>query len=740
MKNRITKFRIILLLITTAISIFTLVKCQSMIYNELEVQLYANLKDVALQNKLTMEKELNSTYDLLMNITAEIEERYPSAISENDIPSIISYLDGFVDIYDFKRMGYISVTGTAYTTDNVVCSLIGEEVFNFGRQNVAHITGSLTDMIGDSPDDINVFGMPLFDANSALNGIIFATALTNQFKQMLNVDSFDGEGYSYIIKDDGTVITDSAKSPMYGTTNVFDSMLSFSDKNKSIIETLKNAISEGDSGYGSFMSSTKRYLYYTPLELNSFKQNWYLFTIVPASVLDEKTEKLLDYQEILLTVIIGSMAFIFIYFLYSYAKDASALRRLAYVDPLTNGDNYSSFLKKFKANKNNSGYIISIDFADFKLLNSICGVEKGNEILKATWDIISTDLRYGELAAHIRADQYVMLLKASTRELLIERIKEFSDKIVTLADNFNTIHLSPYFGIYEIASTEEPEASHTCAIHARNSAKNTPGKNWAFFRDINIEEIEQTKQIEDAFEGAIANREFEVWYQPKYTADTNIICGAEALVRWHKQDGTLVPPYKFIPLLEKNGKIITLDEYVFATVCKQLRHWELEGKPLFPISINVSRASLYFDHIVEHYTKILQKYNIKTEYVPLEITESATINNSQVQELVNKFREAGFPIYLDDFGNGYSSLATLNVMQFDTLKLDKSLVDFVGDDKGEKLLRYVIMLAKSLGMHITAEGVETLTQVNFLNSLQCDELQGYYFSKPLPCSEFEQLL
>lgn len=739
MKNKITRFRIILLLIATAVSIITLVKCQDMIYKELEVQLFDNLKDVALQNKLTMEKELNSKYELLMNITAEIEERYPSAISQEDIYSIIDYLSGFIDIYGFKRMGYITVTGTAYTTDNAVCSLIGEEVFNFGRQGVAHITGSLTDMIGDKPDDINVFGMPLFDAGSNLNGIIFATSLTNQFKQMLNVDSFGGEGYSYIIKDDGTVITDSAKSPMYGTTNVFNSMLSFSDKNQTIIGTLKDAIEEGESGYGSFQSSTKRYLYYTPLELDSFKQNWYLFTIVPASVLDEKTEKLLDYQEFLLTVIIGAMTFIFICFLYSYAKDAATLRRLAYVDPLTDGDNYSSFLKKFKANKNNNGYIISIDFSDFKLLNSICGVEKGNDILKATWDIISSDLRYGELAAHIRADQYVMLLKASTRELLVERIQEFSHKIIALSDNFNTIHLSPYFGIYEITSTEEPEASHTCAIQARNSVKRTPGKNWAFYKDINIEEIEQAKQIEDAFEGAIANREFEVWYQPKYTADTNIICGAEALVRWRKKDGTLVPPFKFIPLLERNGKIITLDEYVFATVCRQLRHWELEGRQLFPVSINVSRASLYFDHIVERYTKILQKYNIKTEYVPLEITESATVNNSQVQELVNRFREAGFPIYLDDFGNGYSSLATLNIMQFDTLKLDKSLVDFVGDSKGEKLLKYVIMLAKSLGMHITAEGVETLSQVNFLNSLQCDELQGYYFSKPLPCSEFEQL-
>jgi len=737
--NKKIQFRLLALLLAIIVSVVTLVKCRSMITNELQLQLFGNLKDVALQNKTTMEKELNSKYELLFNIAEHIEKEFPVIDSQETIDAIIDYLRDFSNINQFKRMGYIDLKGIAYSTDNEISDLSKEEVFMFGRQDVAHITGILTDIIGETPDSINVFGVPLHNTNNELTGILFATSLTDQFKQMLNVDSFDGAGYSYIIKDDGTVITDSAKSPMYGTTNVFGSMLSFSSDNEEIINSLKDAMSQDESGYSSFTSTSRRYLYYTPLELEDFKQNWYLFTIVPASVLDEKTEKLLDYLDLLLTVIIGSMVIIFICFIYSYRKDARTLRRLAYIDPLTNGDNYSSFIKKYKDSKENGGYIISIDFSDFKLLNSICGVDKGNDILKATWDIISSDLRYSELAAHIRGDQYVMFLKASTRELLSERIKEFSDRIIALAQQYNTIHLSPYFGIYEITGTEDPEESHTCAIQARNSVKHTPGRNYAFYRDINIEEIEQAKQIEDAFGDAIANREFEVWYQPKYTADTNVICGAEALVRWRKQDGTLVPPYKFIPLLEQNGKIITLDEYVFATVCRQIKNWELEGKPLFPISINVSRASLYFDHIVERYVKILQKYHIKTDYVPLEITESATINNSQVQELVNKFRKAGFPIYLDDFGNGYSSLATLNIMQFDTLKLDKSLVDFVGDSKGEKLLKYVIMLAKSLGMHITAEGVETLTQVNFLNSLQCDELQGYYFSKPLPCSEFEQL-
>ena len=231
-----------------------------------------------------------------------------------------------------------------------------------------------------------------------------------------------------------------------------------------------------------------------------------------------------------------------------------------------------------------------------------------------------------------------------------------------------------------------------------------------------------------------------MWYQPKYKSIDETVVGAEALVRWRKEDGTLRQPFTFIPLFEKNGLIANLDEYVFRMVCLQQKKWEKEGRHIFPISVNISRASLYYDDIVQRYQNILYDTGIKPELVPLEITESATVDNSQIKRLVERFRNVGFPIHLDDFGNGYSALSTLNMMHFDTLKLDKGLVDFIGDSNGEKLLGYTIKLAKSLGMRITAEGVEYKKQVEFLQNLECDEIQGYYFSKPLPLEEFEKLV
>ena len=164
------------------------------------------------------------------------------------------------------------------------------------------------------------------------------------------------------------------------------------------------------------------------------------------------------------------------------------------------------------------------------------------------------------------------------------------------------------------------------------------------------------------------------------------------------------------------------------------------GQKLLPVSVNISRVSLYYSSVVEKYESIIRSFDLDSKYIQLEITESATIDNNEIFNLLEQFHTAGFKILLDDFGSGYSSLAALNRMHFDTIKLDKSLVDYIGDDNGEKLLNSITKLAQSFGMEITAEGVETVEQLMFLCNLDCDDIQGYYFSRPLPVKEYEECL
>lgn len=740
MKEKIKmRKRIAVLIVSLVIAILAIVRFRLLIIEEIQTQITANLKDVANQNIITMENTLNDKQDFLMELAVQIEARYSEDGLAQETEEIIAYLGSFAEIYHFKRMGILTPEGMAYCTDGYVQDLSTSEAYLYGMQGLSNITGRLEDEVGEA-EPINVFSVPLHDRNNAVVGVLFATCRTEDLKELLNVDSFDGKGYSYVIELDGTVVTDSKQSPMYGTTNVFESMAYFSKDNGKVIVEIQEAMEKGESGNVAFYSITERYLHYAPLNVSSIHQNWYLFTIVPAEVLDDKSTMILHLNNMLVITISIVVGCAVLYFIWNYRKNSEELRTLAYVDALTEGDNYLCFVEKLKDRKGEHGYIVSADLNEFKLVNNTCGIPKGNETLQCVWNIIASQLKNGELAAHINADHYIMFLKGESREEIIQRIEIISEAVASLASKINIVSIFPYFGIYETHNVEDAEESYSKANQAKHLVKGNRKKNWAFYEEVDYDKMVEDKNLEDSFEEAIKNHEFEMWYQPKYSGVDEQIVGAEALVRWRRKDGNLVPPYRFIPLLERNGMITTLDEYVFRTVCMQLKQWEKEGCKKFPVSVNISRVSLYFDNIVEKYKEILDECEVDAKLIPLEITESATIDNAQIQELVDKFHEAGFLVYLDDFGNGYSSLAMLNLMHFDTLKLDKSLVDFVGDKNGEKLLWHTITLAKSLGMHTTAEGVEKREQVEFLQALKCDDIQGYYYSKPLVLSDFEKLI
>ena len=208
--------------------------------------------------------------------------------------------------------------------------------------------------------------------------------------------------------------------------------------------------------------------------------------------------------------------------------------------------------------------------------------------------------------------------------------------------------------------------------------------------------------------------------------------GAEALVRWKMDDGSFISPGEFIPIFERDGLIVQLDEYVFREVCEQMSRWRESGVTLFPVSVNLSRASLHEEGTVEKYTRIIEEYDIPKEYVPLEITESATIYSREIEGLMDNLKRKGFALHMDDFGSGVSSLASINILPFDVVKLDKGLIDLIGDRSGDELVRHTIELSHFNEMTVVAEGVETENQLELLKKLNCDTIQGYFFSPPVP--------
>ena len=262
----------------------------------------------------------------------------------------------------------------------------------------------------------------------------------------------------------------------------------------------------------------------------------------------------------------------------------------------------------------------------------------------------------------------------------------------------------------------------------------------AFFTQEMNQKLLAQRQMENDFKDAIKNREFVVYFQPKYDVQSEQIVGAEALVRWQKEDGTLISPGLFIPLFESDGLVVQLDEYVFETVCRFQKDRIEQGLPIIPISVNLSRASIHFSDVVQRYVNIIKENEIPFSCVPIELTESAALYSQQILEITDQMVNAGFKLHMDDFGAGYSSLTTLNELKFTTVKLDKSLIDYIAKPRGMKIVQQTIDLGHGLDMKVVAEGVETKEQRDCLIEMNCDEIQGFYYSKPLKQDDFIEKL
>lgn len=419
----------------------------------------------------------------------------------------------------------------------------------------------------------------------------------------------------------------------------------------------------------------------------------------------------------------------------------SQIEEYAYIDPVTKGYNYVKFkeqLHKYAL----PGVIISVDIHSFKIINSISGIAKGDAVIKAVWNSILelTEIAKMELTAHINADHFIIFMPTFDKERIIQRIKNITYALNIISTDLDVPVLRPYFGVSFWNSDKKIELSYSESVVAKKKARENVESNFSFFEENDTKRIFEEKAIVDSFETALAKKDFKIYYQPKYAPNTKRLVGAEALIRWQKSDGTIMNPGSFIPIFEQNGMIRILDEYVFRNVCNQQKKWLSEGKDIVPVSINLSRASLYYKNVVQQYTRITQEIDLDRQFVPIEITETAAITNNEIKQIADEFFKEGFSIHMDDFGSGYSSLASLNIMHIETLKLDKSLIDYIGNFGGNRLIEHTISLAKELGIHVTAEGVENEDQVDFLNDVGCDSIQGFFFSRPVPTVEFEKLL
>jgi len=393
-----------------------------------------------------------------------------------------------------------------------------------------------------------------------------------------------------------------------------------------------------------------------------------------------------------------------------------------------------------KSDPNSPYCIFSTDIPEFKLVNSSYGEKKGDEVLQFIARQLAAYLPDALFAR--QGDKFFCLVSMKEKEnrelLTVDKLSEFSEGVIK---NCPIPNIIIKYGIYlEIDRTLPISIVCDRAVMATASVKREISNNIAFYDDSISERQIRNQQMEARFETAIRDEEFVIYYQPKIDINTEKMVAAEALVRWRNKDGKMISPGEFIPLFEQDGLVHRLDEYVFQKVCDFIKNRIERGEYVVPISVNLSRNTVYFNGTVRYYKRAIETAGIPKDLIPIELTESAAIEGNRIICVAEGLVGEGFSLHMDDFGAGYSSLSSLSVIPFDVIKLDKSLIDQIGSDKGDIILRYTIQIAQKLGMKVVAEGVEKQEQIHFLKETGCDMIQGYYYSAPKDQASFEKAL
>lgn len=429
---------------------------------------------------------------------------------------------------------------------------------------------------------------------------------------------------------------------------------------------------------------------------------------------------------------------IFLSYAIRHQNHVDMLHRLSYHDLLTNALNRNAFmdvLSQFRPGQYASAGIIYIDINGMKEINDFYGHHQGDKILITTVAKVFNLFKPDELF-RIGGDEFVIITYNLTET-------DFYEKFNLLRNIFCEKTNLP-FSIATGSCWVKSPSDLNSLLQQADSAMYTDKKKFYYGKEKtsryrhNLDDILNLANY-SALQEALTAGQFCIYFQPKISLDTEEFIGSEALIRYINQAGEIIAPNNFIPILEEARLIKMLDLYVFEEVCKQINIWKERKMRVKPVSINLSRSTLSYHFLADQLLALITKHNIDISLLELEVTETAEVDNQLVfSQALEKLKEYGFSISIDDFGVRNASLSLFTTINFDILKLDRSLVKTLAQNqKARILIRSLAVICSDLGIKLIAEGVETLEQLDILKELRCNEVQGYLFSKPLPLNDFE---
>ncbi len=689
------------------------------------------LTEIAISQKIYFESSIFEQFDYLQLVERIIKtEGWPVAVQKLDSQNFAV----------FENIALATADGEAMYSTGQKANVTDFEPFKTalsGEQVVSSIVKSPI-----TGENVIVMAVPIKDFGE-VHSVLWGE-FNDDYLNSLFATSFENDAI-YVLSDmSGEIITQ--KTTEYGLeiTNILETLEHYDFEGDINAQDVIDSLAAGESvdvaysiggvsRYGSFHRLND-----TPLVV---------FVVVAKDVLSKEIVEVERSIGILIVEVVICIGFITILLTCMQLAWAKRMQKALDSDEFTEVYNLKKFkteiTKVLKNNTKDKYIIIKLDMINFKAVNELYGHEIGNEVIRKIAQIGKDVKVEGFIQARVGVDEFIIFAPESYfmnfDDLRLQMEAKFKG-IVSIGDEHD---FKFRYGRYKIEKGECDADEIVNKVTMAHHITKESGISLIVDYDEKFKErLLMDAEITNSMESALRNNEFKVFLQPKFKIKTREIVGAEALVRWIKADGTMVYPDQFIPVFERNKFILTLDKFMLSQVCAYLRERIDNGKKYVPISVNFSRTHLQHEYTVYDIISIVDSANIPRKLIEIELTESVALEGTKkVKAFEKALHDNNFKISMDDFGTGYSSFATLQDIDFDVIKLDKSFMpsEEIGE-KSHRIVRSMVQMVKTLGKKSVAEGVETEEQFELLQEMGCDIAQGYLLSRPVDISSFNDML
>ncbi|EMJ4521456.1 EAL domain-containing protein [Clostridioides difficile] len=698
-----------------------------------------HIKEVAVQGSQLAQRQIEKDLDVL-NIFSNYYASNPDIPNEEKMKNLLDEMEN----QKFYTMAIVDINGNAENTKGDKFSVKDREFFKNSIKGKKYVSSPYVDEVNKSIKKIAI-SVPLLN-NDKVVGVLYCTYNINTLMKLINISFYENNSISYVVKNDGTIILHPQGDSL--SKNIYK--LLEQDNDIQEVNRLKKELQENKTGATVLnMLEERRYLGYATMDNgnseNNYIKDWNLIFSIPETVVFSNSKQIINRAVYaVLSIVLIFVAIIF-YIIYIKKSNEKEILSLAYEDKVTYIGNQNKFYRecsKYLLDKPSLNYIIVyFDINNFKMINDTFGYEFGDNLLITIAKALKEELTEGEVYARLSSDYFAIFCDYKNgRNKIIRKLDNIRSNIES---NLSIVfEISLCVGIYFV---EEGEVDIQKAVNKANMARSVAkGKNinYAIYNEDVRNKLSEESMILDDIKIALVKNQFEVYYQPKFSLVTGEMIGSEALIRWNHPEHGFISPAVFIPIAEKSKLILKIGRFVFEMVCNDLSEWKKQGKKIVPVSVNLSRVELYQPDIVKFINKTIQMYNLSSDFIEIEITETVAINELNIlKNVLNELRKHGFSISMDDFGTGYSSISCLRDMPIDILKLDKSFLGGIEhDERSRNIAKSIVSLAKSLDLVVIIEGVESKEQAELMKQFGCDLVQGFYFARPMPAKNFLDLL